>query len=309
MEKVTKFHGIIPPVSTILHHDEQIDKNGMGNLIDFLIHSKVDGLFFLGSGGEFSQMSVELRKEVAEFAIQYVNGRVPVLIGTGCPSTKETVSLSLHAKENGADGIVVVNPYYSHLSEDNLFQHYAEIAQNVDIPILLYNYPELTGQDLSPEFVLKLVETHPNVIGIKDTVVAMSHTRELILKVKQRHPGFAVFSGYDDHLLNTLSLGGDGSIPATSNFAPELSVGIYHAFKQGNYEKAIELHRKLAFLPLLYKLDTPFVGVVKEAICLRGIEVSTAVLAPARTLCDEKKEKVKSLLNQVLDHSGNSFNI
>src|SRR5690348_14363889 len=184
MEKVTKFHGIIPPVSTILHQDGQIDENGMGNLIDFLIHSKVDGLFFLGSGGEFSQMSVELRKEVAEFAIQYVNGRVPVLIGTGCPSTKETISLSLHAKENGADGIVVVNPYYSHLTEDNLFQHYAEIAQNVDIPILLYNYPELTGQDLSPEFVLKLVETHPNVIGIKDTVVAVSHTRELILKVK-----------------------------------------------------------------------------------------------------------------------------
>jgi 4-hydroxy-tetrahydrodipicolinate synthase len=303
MQAVTKFHGVIPPVSTIIHKDGRIDKKGMGNLIDFLINSKVDGLFFLGSGGEFSQMSVEFRKEVAEFATQYVNGQVPVLIGTGSTSTKETISLSLHAKEIGADGIVVINPYYWPLTEDHLFQHYAEIAESVDLPMLLYNFPQLTGQDLSPEFVLKLAEAYPNIIGIKETVEAVGHTREMILKVKQRKPDFAVFSGYDDHFLNTLSLGGDGSIPATANFAPELSIGIYQAFKQGNYGKAIELHRKLAHLPLLYKLDSPFIGVVKEAIYQRGIEVSTEVLAPARPLSDEKKEQVKSMLNQVLDKS------
>lgn len=304
MQTVPKFQGIIPPVSTIIHKDGCIDKKGMGNLIDFLINSRVDGLFFLGTGGEFSQMSVEFRKEVAEFAIQYVNRQVPVLIGTGCTSTKETISLSLHAKEIGADGIVVINPYYCPLSEEHLFQHYAEIAESVDLPILLYNFPELTGQDLSPEFVLKLVEEYPNIIGIKETVQSVGHTREMILKVKHIKPDFAVFSGYDDHLLNTLSLGGDGSIPATANFAPELSVGIYQAFRQGNYAKAIELHRELAQLPLLYKLDSPFISVVKEAIKRRGIEVSTEVLPPARTLSDEKKEQVQSILNQVLDKSG-----
>lgn len=304
MQSETKFHGIIPPVSTILHKDGQIDEKGMGKLIDFLIDSKVNGLFFLGTGGEFSQMSVELRKKTAEFAVQYVNGRVPVLIGTGSPSTKETISLSVHAQKIGADGIAVINPYYTSLSDDHLFQHYAEIAESVDIPILLYNYPELTGQDLTPEFILKLVEAHPNIMGIKETVVAVGHTREIILKVKQIKPDFAVFSGYDDHLLNTLSLGGDGSIPATANFAPEFSVGIYQAFKQGDYQKAIELHRRLAYLPLLYKLDSPFVGVVKEAIRLRGIEVSTHVLAPARPLSEEKKETVKSFLNQVLSETG-----
>ncbi|MGZ4161203.1 MAG: dihydrodipicolinate synthase family protein, partial [Neobacillus sp.] len=141
MQTITKFHGIIPPVSTILHKDGRIDEKGMGNLIDFLINSKVDGLFFLGTGGEFSQMSVELRKEVAEFAAQYVDGRVPVLIGTGSTSTKETISLSLHAKEIGADGIVVINPYFWPLSEDHLFQHYGDITKSVDLPILLYNFP------------------------------------------------------------------------------------------------------------------------------------------------------------------------
>lgn len=303
MQRTTKFHGVIPPVPTILHEDGRIDEKGMGNLIDFLIDSKVDGLFFLGSGGEFSQMSVELRKEVAEFVTRYINGRTPVLIGTGTPSTKETISLSLHAQEIGADGIIVINPYYWPLTEESLFQHYAEIAENIDMPIMLYNFPALTGKDLSPEFVLKLVRAFPNIVGIKDTVDAVGHTREMILTVKSEKPEFAVFSGYDDHFLNTLSLGGDGSIPLTASFAPEYSTGIYQAFKQGNYGEAIELHRKLAPLPLLYKLDSPFMNVAKEAIRLRGIEISTDVLAPVRSLSDEKKEQLKRLLHQFIDKS------
>jgi 2-dehydro-3-deoxy-D-pentonate aldolase len=293
-----KFHGVIPPVPTILFKEGKLDEKGMGNLIDFLIESKVDGLFFLGSGGEFGQMPVELRKEVAEFTTRYVNGRVPVLIGTGSPSTNETVSLSLHAKSIGADAVVVVNPYYYKLTEDSLFQHYAEIAENVDLPIIIYNYPELTGQDLSADFVLKLVKKYPNIVGIKDTVLAVGHTRELIQVIKSEKPDFAVFAGYDEHLLNTLALGGDGSIPLTASFAPEISVGIYQSFKQGDYAKAIEQHQKLASLLPLYKLDSPFMNVVKEAIRLRGIDISTEVLAPVRSVSPEKLERVKSILEE-----------
>ncbi|MEH7072986.1 dihydrodipicolinate synthase family protein [Neobacillus drentensis] len=296
METTNQFYGVIPPVPTILFKEGKLDKKGMGNLIDFLIDSQVNGLFFLGSGGEFGQMPVELRKEVAEFATSYVNGRVPVLIGTGTPSTNETISISKHAKSIGADGVVVVNPYYYKLTEDSLFQHYAEIAKNVELPIILYNYPELTGQDLSPDFVLTLVNNYPNIVGIKDTVLAVGHTRELIQIVKSQHPHFAVFAGYDEHLLNNLALGGDGSIPLTASFAPEVSVGIYQSFKQENFGKAIELHQKLAALLPLYKLDSPFMNVVKEAILLRGIEISTDVLAPVRSLSPEKKELVKSIL-------------
>ncbi|MFS0775154.1 dihydrodipicolinate synthase family protein [Neobacillus sp. 3P2-tot-E-2] len=292
------FKGIIPPVPTILFKEGKLDKNGMGNLIDFLIESKVDGLFFLGSGGEFGQMPFELRKEVAEFTTHYVNGRVPVLIGTGSPSTNETISLSLHAKSVGADGVVVVNPFYYKLTDESLFQHYAEIAENVDLPILIYNYPELTGQDLSADFVLKLVKQYPNIVGIKDTVLAVGHTRELIQVIKSERPDFAVFAGYDEHLLNTLALGGDGSIPLTASFVPEISVGIYQSFKQGDYAKAIEQHQKLAALLPLYKLDSPFMNVVKEAIRLRGIDISTEVLAPVRSVSTEKLERVRNILEE-----------
>lgn len=303
MKATTQFYGVIPPVATILDKDGRINEKGMGNLIDFLINSEVNGLFFLGSGGEFASMSNELRKEVAEFATRYVNGRVPVLIGTGAPSTKDTISLSLHAKQVGADGIVVINPYYYKLTEADLFQHYAEIAENVDLPIILYNYPELTGQDLSPEFVLWLAKAYPNVIGIKETVVAVSHIREMIQLVKTEKPDFSIFCGYDEHFLNTLSLGGDGLIGATANFVPEIQIDLYQAFKKGNYGQAIEMHRKTASLMPLYKLNSPFINVVKEAILMRGIEISTDVLAPAGPLSEEKKEQVKKYLSEVLDNS------
>lgn len=117
------FKGVIPPVSIIVNEKGELDREGTGQVIDYIIDSGVHGLFFLGSGGEFSQMSVEQRKEVAEFAVSYVNGRVPVLIGTGSSVTAEVISLSKHSQEIGAAGVVVINPYYWPLSEKNLFQH------------------------------------------------------------------------------------------------------------------------------------------------------------------------------------------
>ncbi len=299
MEKEVQFKGIIPPVSTVFDSEGNLDKNGTGRLIDFLIESGVDGLFFLGTGGEFSQMSVKERKEAAEFAVGYVDRRVPVLIGTGSTSTRESVDLSLHAQQIGADAVVVINPYYWTLTEDNLFQHYSEIAASVDMPILLYNFPNLTGQDLTPDLVLRLVETHDNIVGIKETVDTAGHIREMILKVKKKHPHFSVLCGFDDHLFNTLSLGGDGAISASANFAPELTVGIYREFKNGKLDEALKLHRNLSPIPLMYQLDSPFVNVVKEAIKMTGIEISTHVLPPARELSPEKKQKLAKLLGEI----------
>jgi 2-dehydro-3-deoxy-D-pentonate aldolase len=296
MTTTTKFHGIIPPVSIVFNDKGELDKKGMSTVIDFLIDSGVDGLFFLGSGGEFSQMSVEERMEVASFSTEYVNGRVPVLIGTGSSSTREVVLLSQHAEKVGADAVVIINPYYWPLTEENLLAHYSEVANSINLPILLYNFPTLSGQDLSPELVLQLVEKHENIVGIKETVENVSHIRDMILTVKGKHPNFAVFSGFDDHLFNTLSLGGDGAISASINFAPELAIGVYNAFKEKQFEKAVELHKRLAFLPTMYKLDSPFVGVIKEAMKLKGLDISTHVLPPARSLSSEKLQELKNIL-------------
>lgn len=296
MTVVQTFTGIIPPVSTIFHEDGTLDQQGTGKVIDHLIDAGVNGLFFLGTGGEFSQMSVEQRKEVTAFATSYVDGRVPVLIGTGSTSTEEVILLSTYAKEQRADGVVIINPYYWPLSEENLFHHYSTIANAVDLPILLYNFPNLTGQDLTPDFVQRLVVANPNIVGIKETVDEAGHIREMILKVKSVRPEFSVLAGFDDHLLNTLALGGDGAISASSNYAPQLTIGIYQAWKEKNFEKAVELHQQLAPLPLMYKLDSPFVSVIKEAMVMVGIDVSTQVLPPANRLTEAKKAELKKIL-------------
>lgn len=299
MTETRAFKGIIPPVSSIFNAQGKLEKNQMGQVIDFLIKSHVNGLFFLGTGGEFSQMSTEERMEVAEFATNYVDHKVPVLIGTGSTNTREAARLSEHAQEIGADGVVVINPYYWNLSEKNLFHYYSDIAKSVDLPIMLYNFPNLTGQDLTPDFVSRLIHRHPNIVGIKDTVDSIGHIQEMILKGKQINQEFSVLAGFDNHLLNTLLLGGDGAISASVNFAPQLSVGIYNAFLEGNLQKANTLHKKLSVLPLLYQIDSPFVNVVKEAMKLCGQDISTYVLPPTTPLENDQIAQVKEILKEV----------
>lgn len=294
--KSKKFTGIIPPVLTIFKEDGSFDQEGTGTLIDHLVDSGVDGLFFLGSSGEFTQMSAEERMGIAEFCIKYVGKRTTTLIGTGSNSTEEVILLSKHSKSIGADGIVVINPNYWALSEENLHKHYYDIAQAVDLPIILYNFPGVTGQELTPDMIASLVERNENIVGVKQTVDSLAPIRETILKVKEIRPDFVVLTGYDDHLLNNLCLGGDGAISASVNFAPELQVGIYKAFKENDLSTAVELHRRLAYLPLMYKLDSPFVNVIKEAIVMRGIKVSPHARRPAYPLDQEKKD----LLHQIL---------
>lgn len=291
-----KLHGIIPPVSTIFKETGVLDKKGMAVVIDYLIDSEVHGLFFLGSGGEFTQMSIEERIETAEFVTNYVNGRVPVLIGTGSTNTREVIKLSKHAEKVGVDAVVIINPYYWSLTEENLFKHFGAVAEAINIPIILYNFPSLTGQDLNPQLILKLANQYDNIVGIKETVESVSHIRDVILTVKEIHPNFVVFSGFDDHLLQTLSLGGDGAISASVNFAPEIAVNLYKAFKENRFVEALEIHKRLSILPTMYKLDSPFVNVVKEAMKLRGLDISTHVLPPAHSLTDEKTEELKEIL-------------
>lgn len=296
MTNNVQFKGIIPPVSTLVHKDRSIDEKGMKALIDYLIDEGVNGLFFLGSGGEFSQMSVAERKAVAEFATKYVNHRVPVLIGTGSTNTEEAIELSKHAEQIGADGVVVINPYYIKLSEEALYEYYARIAKAVNISVLLYNFPALTGQHYDGQFILKLVKDHDNIVGIKETVNDVAIINDVILTVKSQYPQFAVLAGFDDYLLHTLAAGGDGAICATTNFFPQFTVGLYNSFLAGDLQTVTAHHQKLIDLVKIYNFHTPFIGVVKEALKINGLDVSTEVLSPALPLDEKKKAELKEIL-------------
>ncbi|AXQ35370.1 2-keto-3-deoxygluconate aldolase [Enterobacter cloacae complex sp. IR53043] len=299
MPQSALFTGIIPPVSTIFTADGQFDKQGTAALIDDLIKAGVDGLFFLGSGGEFSQLGAEERKTIAQFAIDHVDRRVPVLIGTGGTNARETIELSQHAQQAGADGIVVINPYYWKVSEANLIRYFEQVADSVTLPVMLYNFPALTGQDLTLALVKTLADSRSNIVGIKDTIDSVAHLRSMIHTVKGAHPHFTVLCGYDDHLFNTLLLGGDGAISASGNFAPQVSVNLLKAWRDNDVAKAAEYHQTLLQIPQMYQLDTPFVNVIKEAIVLCGRPISTHVLPPASPLDAPRKAQLKTLLQQL----------
>lgn len=291
-----KFRGIIPPVSSTFDANGNIDKPALQRVADFLIEKGVNGLFYLGTGGEFSQMTVRQRLEFTEAAVAAVNHRVPVLIGVGSTSTDEAVQLAEYAQTCGADGVVAINPYYWKVGSANLDDYYHRIAASVSLPVILYNFPDLTGQDLSPEIVKRLVLQNENIVGIKDTIDSVSHLRAMINTIKPVRPDFSVFCGYDDHLLNTLLLGGDGAISASANFSPELSVGIYTAFQENDLAAAAVLNKKLLQLPSLYSLETPFVSLIKYAMQCVGLPVNTYCLPPILEASEDAKRKVRELL-------------
>ena len=219
-----------------------------------------------------------------------------LMIGTGGTNARETIALSQHAQQAGADGIVVINPYYWKVSEANLIRYFEQVADSVTLPVMLYNFPALTGQDLTPALVKTLADSRSNIIGIKDTIDSVGHLRTMINTVKSVRPSFSVFCGYDDHLLNTMLLGGDGAITASANFAPDLSVGIYRAWREGDLATAATLNKKLLPLPAIYALETPFVSLIKYSMQCVGLPVETYCLPPILEASEEAKDKVHVLL-------------
>lgn len=292
------FQGIIPPVSSTFDSDGNVDSKATLEVANFLIKNGVSGLFYLGSGGEFSQMNYKQRMEMAEAGVKAANNKVPVLIGVGSTSTKEAIELTHHAESIGASGVIAINPYYWQVGSRNLENYYKSIAENTKLPVMLYNFPALTGQDLTPDFVKDLARKYENIVGIKDTIDSVGHLRSMINTVKDYRSDFSVFCGYDDHLLNTLLLGGDGSITASINFAPLLSVGIYQSFKENDLQRATILNKKLLQLPSLYSLDSPFISIIKHAMQYVGLPINNYCQPPTLPPSEDIKSKIKEVLRQ-----------
>lgn len=164
------------------------------------------------------------------------------------------------------------------------------------MPIVLYNFPALTGQSIPVACIVRLAQTCPNIVGLKDTVDTLSHIREVIHAVKPLRPNFAVFIGYDEYLLSTLILGGGGAIPASANFAPELICGIYHHWRQGKYDQANALQSRLSWIIVLYGLNVPFYNVVKYVLTQIGLDIPIHSLRPTGPLIEQRKGQIREAL-------------
>jgi len=216
--------GIIPPIITPFSKDQEINEDGFRAQVNFLIENGVHGIFTGGTSGEFFTLSSKERKKVSEIAIDEINGRVTTCVGTGSSSTKETIELTNHAKDIGADIAVVIAPYITHTTEEGIYRHYEIVAKAVDIPIMIYNIPERSGLNLDPPTVMRISEIE-NIVGIKDSSNNMVQFGELLDLIGDR---ITIFQGEDPLIFESLVLGGHGCVPAVANVVPNLVVDLYN---------------------------------------------------------------------------------
>ncbi|MDH5688249.1 MAG: 4-hydroxy-tetrahydrodipicolinate synthase [Candidatus Bathyarchaeota archaeon] len=285
--------GIIPAMVTPLNNDEELDEDGLRELVNYLIDSGVHGVFVCGSQGEFFALEKEEKKRAIKVTVDEANGRVPVYAGTGDVTTRSVIELSRYAEDVGADAVSVVTPFFIRPTQEELFQHYENVAEAVDIPVLLYNNPGRTGVDLSVPTVARLAEID-NIVGIKDSSGDLTLTAEYIRSCPD---DFAVIAGRDSLILATLVYGGKGAIAATANVVPKIVVGIYESFIRGDIGKARELQFTLLPLRLAFGLGT-FPIVVKEAMNILGKPAGPAK-SPVTHFPEESREKLKSILRDL----------
>lgn len=294
--RMARFGGIIPPVVTLFDRQGRIDEEAMRGHLDFLIEGGVHAVFALGSTGETMHLTPDERRALAALVVRHVDGRVPVLVGCLSTSTDEAVALARHAEESGADGLVVIPPYYWTPNDRAIETHIGAVASAVGLPVLIYNFPAVVGRSIPAPLVAKMASAYDSVLGIKETIDSIAHIHEVIARVKPAKPAFSVLCGYEFHLLNTLLSGGDGAIPAVANILPGPSVAIYEHWRAGRLAEAASVMRERLQLAMLYQLDAPFFVVIKEAMAMLGRVQHATVRAPSPPLSDEHRERLRGLL-------------
>ncbi|MFA4646468.1 dihydrodipicolinate synthase family protein [Pyrococcus kukulkanii] len=289
--------GVIVPLVTPFNEDYSIDLQALEEHINFLQKAGVHGIFINATTGEFTSLSFEEKKFLAEKGRELVTSTA-YLVGTASTNTFEVVELTKHAQDIGADYVVIAPPYYCPLNDEALFHHYSLVAEKTDIPIILYNIPSCANP-LSVPLIKKLAMEYSNIAGIKETIDSINHIRDVILEVKGERKDFKVFTGLDQHFLNTLILGGDGGIMACANFAPELHLALYKAFREKKFEEAVEYAKKLAKLSRIYNIALSFGSAIKIAMSIRGFSIKPILRPPYKMDGEDVREKIRELLESL----------
>ncbi|MBI3091213.1 MAG: 4-hydroxy-tetrahydrodipicolinate synthase [Candidatus Tectomicrobia bacterium] len=246
--------------------DGQVDEAAFRNLIERQIGSGTHGIVPCGTTGEAATLSHAEHERVVLIAVEQVNKRVPVLAGTGSNSTDEAISLTKHAKRSGADGALLITPYYNKPTQEGLYRHFAAIAKAVDFPLVPYNVPGRTSVNMLPSTVARLAEIE-TIVALKEATASLTQISDIIAQCEDR---LTVLSGDDFTILPTLAVGGKGVISVTANVAPQDIAGMINAFNAGDLARARELHYKALPLNEAMFLETNPIP-VKTAAALMGL--------------------------------------
>jgi len=285
------FEGIYTALITPFR-DGEVDFPALGKLIERQVEGGVDGLVPCGSTGESATLSHEEHERVIDFTIEKANKRVMVIAGTGSNSTRETIRLTRFAKEHGADGSLLIAPYYNKPTQEGLYAHYAAVAEAVDVPQLVYNIPGRCAVNILPETIERLAR-HGNVVGVKESSGSLDQVSRV---VELCGPDFNVMSGDDSLALPILAVGGRGCIAVIPNLVPKPFVALVRAALAGDFAKARQQH--YALLPVMRALfleGNP--SGIKAALALTGA-CSDELRLPLTKLTDGNRESLKRTLEE-----------
>ncbi|HJP18912.1 MAG TPA: 4-hydroxy-tetrahydrodipicolinate synthase [Nitrospinota bacterium] len=270
----------------------KIDEDALKNLIEFQISNGTNGIVPCGTTGESATLNIEEHNQVVDIAVRAVNGRIPVIAGTGSNSTEEAIKMTRHAKEAGANAALLITPYYNKPTQEGLYQHFKKIAGDVDIPVIVYNVPGRTSVNMLPATTARLSEVK-NIVGIKEATGNLQQVSETI---KLCGENFSVISGDDANTLPIMAAGGKGVISVTANIAPDKIAALCKACLDENFNEARKLHYELLDLNNGMFIETNPVP-VKTALSLMG-KVIDEVRLPLAPMNNANLSKLKSLLKE-----------
>ena len=237
------FTGSIVALVTPMNSNGEVDFNALSDLIQWHIEEGTNGIVSVGTTGESATLSVKEHIEVIEKTVNFVNGRIPVIAGTGSNSTAQAIETTSEARRIGVDACLLVTPYYNRPSQEGLIKHYTKIADSVDIPQILYNVPSRTACDLLPETV-KVLSDHEKIIGIKESVKDVERIKELIDISNSKNKEFSILSGDDPSFLTLMKEGGHGVISVAANVIPKSISEICLLINDEKFDQAFDLNKK-----------------------------------------------------------------
>ena len=288
------FEGVATALITPFGPDGSVNYAKLEELINKQIEDGVDGLVICGTTGESATLTEKEHMDVIRESVKFVKGRVPVIAGTGSNCTQTAIEMSKEAEEYGADGLLLVSPYYNKATAEGMYEHFADTANAVKIPVVLYNIPGRTGVNIDPETVYRLAKDVKNIVAVKEASGNISN----IAKIAALTAGldFDIYSGNDDQVVALCAMGGKGVISVVSHVIPKEMHDLVMSFRNGDAKKALEIQNKYLSL-----INTLFIDVnpipVKEAMNLLGYEVG-GYRKPLTPMSDAHREILrKELIN------------
>ena len=292
-----KLKGVVVPLGTPLTRDERIDEKGMRKLTRYVLDGGVHGIFVLGTMGGFTFLEDKEKSRAIEIVIDEVEGKVPVIAGASDTSTKRVIKNVRIAQKMKADAVAILPPYYGSLRQEQIINFYTKIAQEINIPLFIYNNPFSTHNPVEPKTVFELGKLE-NIVGIKDSSQNFLNYQQLIRHFKDRKD-FSVLLGTDSLITIGLILGADGVIGGLYNICPKIAVELYNTVMKKEYERAYELQERLIKLWDIFKYGGIWGGF---EVALRFLGICNKVTAePFRSIEDKKEiEKVERILKRYL---------